>query len=174
MLLECPLVCCSLVHEVSQSYLDLWRSFQGNTTIWELQLYHVPIHEASRQQVRDCAVAADLRPAFHFSNYGVFPGDAVGRNSVGIQKVLPGRVCSFLDEQCKQCQKPSWFSRSCDVALKHVGSEVALYVWWWGFFGVFFLVVSFYFLFKFVGSFFSMICLSFGGLLVVFVGSLTG
>lgn len=38
----------------------------------------------------------------------------------------------------------------------------------------FFLVVSFYFLFKFVGSFFSMICLSFGGLLVVFVGSLTG
>lgn len=119
-------------------------------------------------------MAADLRPAFHFGNCGVFPGDAVGRNSVGVQKVLPGRVCSFLDEQCQQCQKPSWFSRSCDVVLKHVGCEVALYVWWWGFFAVF-LVVSFYFLFEFVGSFFSMvICLSFVGLLVVFVGSLTG
>lgn len=107
-------------------------------------------------------------------------------NRAGIQKVLPGICCSFLDEHSTASQ----FSRSCDILLTHLGSEVTVrcvecFCWvfcsllvlgflcvFWGFVvGCLVLV----FLLKSVGSFFSMvICKSFGSLLLIFVGSLIG
>lgn len=158
---------------MSQSYLDLWRSFQGNTTIWELQLYCVPVHEASRQQVRVSVLwlliwgLLSISVTVGFSHGMLLEQCRYAESPFWYSLQLPGWTIY------KRCQKPSWFSRSCDVVLKHLGSEVALCMCGGGV--SLFLFVSFCFLFKFVGSFFSMvICLSFGGLLVVFVGSLTG
>lgn len=49
-----------------------------------------------------------------------------------------------------------------------------MYVWWWDFFAFFFFWLL-VFVLKFVEGFFSMVtCLSFEGLLVLFVGSLAG
>lgn len=50
-----------------------------------------------------------------------------------------------------------------------------MYVWWWDFFAFFFFFWLLVFVLKFVEGFFSMVtCLSFEGLLVLFVGSLAG
>lgn len=69
--------------------------FQAIATASELQLCHVPLREASRQQRSISAVAAALRSAFHLVIWGVNMEHCW--SSVGMHKVL-GTCCSFQDE----------------------------------------------------------------------------
>lgn len=94
----------------------------------------------------------------------------------------------MLLEWCRYSESPSWymlqfpgwtlysqFSRSCDVLLTHSGSGITLWCVFLFCFSGGLVVGWFFFLLKFVGSFFSMvICKTFGSFFVVSVKALLG